>query len=160
MGVIICQLKFYVCKGGEEFFFVDICDVVFLVLFMMEFQFKICSVDLICMLLQELVLIFGDWMCLEQVIINLLCNVLDVIKGEDVFEVEVLLLVGDMVMLLVWDNGQGIQDFDVLFEFFYIIKQFGDGVGLGFVIFLGIVNDLGGCLIVWNGVDGGVVFEV
>lgn len=36
MGVIMWQLKFYVCKGGEVFELVDLCVVLFSVLVMME----------------------------------------------------------------------------------------------------------------------------
>jgi two-component system C4-dicarboxylate transport sensor histidine kinase DctB len=62
--------------------------------------------------------------------------------------------------LTVRDNGDGIEDFDALFEPFYTTKQPGDGVGLGLAISSGIVNDLGGRLTARNGHDGGAVFEM
>ncbi|MDE0346196.1 MAG: ATP-binding protein, partial [Boseongicola sp.] len=67
---------------------------------------------------------------------------------------------GDEALIMVRDNGAGIEDLEKLFEPFYTTKMPGDGVGLGLAISSGIVNELGGRLIARNGRDGGAVFEV
>lgn len=107
-------------------------------------------------------MVYCDCIWLEQVIINLLCNVIDVIKLVCELMIEIMVSFGFYVFLFVWDNGLGVFDLEKFFEFFFIIKKFGEGIGLGFVILFGIVVDFGGCLIVYNveGDEGwGVVFE-
>ena len=121
---------------------------------------KVRDVNIQRTLPDDKVLIFGDRLRLEQVIINLLRNALDATKTVSDPRINIILAVGDIVTLTVRDNGQGIDDLDALFEPFYTTKQPGDGVGLGLAISSGIVNDLGGRLIARNGVDGGAVFEV
>ncbi|MFT4701124.1 MAG: two-component system C4-dicarboxylate transport sensor histidine kinase DctB [Yoonia sp.] len=105
-------------------------------------------------------MIMGDRLRLEQVIINLLRNALDATKLSKDPAIEILLAAGDTVSLTVRDNGQGIVNLDELFEPFYTTKEPGDGVGLGLAISSGIVNDLGGRLTARNAGSGGAVFEV
>jgi len=160
MGAITRQLKSYARKGSEAFEAVDTKAAVSSALSMMEPQLKVRDVSIQRTLPDDTVLIFGDRLRLEQVIINLLRNALDATKSVKDPQIKIILAVGDIVTLTVRDNGQGIDDLDALFEPFYTTKQPGDGVGLGLAISSGIVNDLGGRLIARNGVDGGAVFEV
>ena len=97
---------------------------------------------------------------MEQVIINLVRNALDAMKGSDTRELDILLTMGDSAVLAVRDTGPGIENLETLFEPFYTTKKPGDGVGLGLAISSGIINDLGGRLSARNGVDGGAVFEI
>ncbi len=108
----------------------------------------------------EPVVVEGDRMRIEQVIVNLLRNALDATKAVQAPKVEVMLAADDKDALTVRDNGPGIEDLDALFEPFYTTKQAGDGVGLGLAISSGIVNDLGGRLTARNGQAGGAVFEM
>jgi two-component system C4-dicarboxylate transport sensor histidine kinase DctB len=104
--------------------------------------------------------VMGDRMRIEQVMVNLLRNALDATKSVTDPEVEIILAAGETATLTVRDNGDGIEDFDALFEPFYTTKEPGDGVGLGLAISSGIVNDLGGRLTARNGQKGGAVFEM
>lgn len=160
MGAITRQLKSYARKGTEAFEPVDTREAVSAALSMMEPQLKTRQVAITRTLPAEPAMILGDRLRLEQVIINLLRNALDATKTVPNPTVEVLVAVGDTVILTVRDNGEGIEDLDALFEPFYTTKQPGDGVGLGLAISSGIVNDLGGRLTARNGVNGGAVFEV
>ena len=160
MGAITRQLKSYARKGSEAFEPVDTRDAVSAALSMMEPQLKTRHVAITRTLPAQPAMILGDRLRLEQVIINLLRNALDATKTVKNPTVEVLVAVGDTVILTVRDNGEGIEDLDALFEPFYTTKQPGDGVGLGLAISSGIVNDLGGRLTARNGVNGGAVFEV
>ena len=105
-------------------------------------------------------LVMGDRMRIEQVLINLLRNALDALKTVSDPEIEVILSKGETVTLSVRDNGPGIKDLELLFEPFHTTKEPGDGVGLGLAISSGIVTDLGGRLTARNASDGGAVFEV
>ena len=106
------------------------------------------------------VMVMGDQMRIEQVMVNLLRNALDATKSVADPEVEIILAAGETATLAVRDNGDGIDDFQSLFEPFYTTKRPGEGVGLGLAISSGIVNDLGGRLMARNGQNGGAVFEM
>ena len=160
MGAITKQLKSYARKGKDSLEPVDMKDAVLSSLSMMEPQLRQRQVAITRTLPDHPVMVFGDRMRLEQVIINLLRNALDATKmsGEPV--VEILLAQGDVARLSVRDNGGGIEDLDELFEPFYTTKAPGDGTGLGLAISSGIVNDFGGRLTARNSAKGGAVFEV
>ncbi|MCT8160338.1 ATP-binding protein [Pseudoruegeria sp. SHC-113] len=160
MGAITKQLKSYARKGGDEFVPVDTREAVLSALSMMEPQLRRRQVRITKSIPPEPVLIMGDRVRLEQVIINLFRNALDATRTVKDPEIEILLSAGETVTLSVRDNGTGIEDLDSLFEPFYTTKQPGDGVGLGLAISSGIVKDLGGRLTARNGEGGGAVFQV
>jgi two-component system C4-dicarboxylate transport sensor histidine kinase DctB len=160
MAAITKQLKSYARKGKDSLEPVDIKDAVLSSLSMMEPQLRQRQVIITRTLPDQPVMIYGDRMRLEQVIINLLRNALDATKMAPEPSVEILLVQGDVARLTVRDNGSGIEDLDELFEPFYTTKQAGDGTGLGLAISSGIVNDFGGRLTARNSDKGGAVFEV
>tara|TARA_R110002072_G_scaffold102450_1_gene225316 strand:- start:1685 stop:3439 length:1755 start_codon:yes stop_codon:yes gene_type:complete len=160
MGAITKQLKSYARKGADAFSPIDARAAVSSALSMMEPQLKTRDITITRTLPEDEVMIMGDRMRLEQVIINLLRNALDATKGVRDPSIEIILATGETVSFTVRDNGHGIDDLDELFEPFYTTKQPGDGVGLGLAISSGIVNDLGGRLTARNAAGGGAVFEV
>ncbi len=160
MGAITRQLKSYARKGSEAFEPVDTRAAVSSALAMMEPQLKTRQVNIIRTLPNEPVMILGDRLRLEQVIINLLRNAFDATKSSSNPTIEILLAAGETVSLQIHDNGPGIENLNELFEPFYTTKEPGDGVGLGLAISSGIVNDLNGRLTARNAVDGGAIFEV
>jgi len=160
MGAITRQLKSYARKGGDTFRPVNLGDALASSLSMMEPQLRQRQVKITRILPDDPVLVMGDQMRIEQVMVNLFRNALDATKSVDDPEVEIILAAGETATLAVRDNGTGISDLDNLFEPFYTTKQAGDGVGLGLAISSGIVNDLGGRLTARNGQNGGAVFEM
>jgi two-component system C4-dicarboxylate transport sensor histidine kinase DctB len=160
MGAITRQLKSYARKGGDDFRPVEMADALQGALSMMEPQLRQGRVQITQILPDTAVVVFGDQMRIEQVMVNLLRNALDATKSIAAPEVEVILSGGDTANLTVRDNGCGVDDFDTLFEPFYTTKQPGDGVGLGLAISSGIATDLGGRLIARHGQNGGAVFEL
>lgn len=160
MGAITRQLKSYARKGGDTFSPVNMGDALVSSLSMMEPQLRQRHVQIAQVLPDQPVLVMGDQMRIEQVMVNLLRNALDATKSVANPEVEIILAAGETATLSVRDNGNGIEDLDNLFEPFYTTKQPGDGVGLGLAISSGIVNDLGGRLSARNGQRGGAVFEM
>jgi two-component system C4-dicarboxylate transport sensor histidine kinase DctB len=160
MGGITRQLKSYARKGQEAFSPVNMGDALASSLSMMEPQLKSRKVKITKILPEDKVLVMGDRMRIEQVMINLLRNALDATKTVSDPQLEIILASGETATLTVRDNGHGIEDLDALFEPFYTTKQPGDGVGLGLAISSGIVNDLGGRLFARNAEEGGAVFEM
>lgn len=160
MGAITRQLKSYARKGSDDLEPVDLRDAVRGALSMMEPQLKRSSIRVISTLPDEPVVVLGDRIRVEQVIINLFRNALDATKGMARPQVEILLNTGETAVLSVRDNGEGLSNLNDLFEPFYTTKQPGEGVGLGLAISSSIVTDLGGRLTARNGHAGGAVFEV
>jgi len=160
MGAITRQLKSYARQPGDVFSPVDMADAVASALAMMEPQLRSRKITITRTLPSGPVMIMGDRVRVEQVIINLLRNAIDAIQNEPEGHIDILLAAGETAVLTVRDNGHGIDNFDKLFEPFYTTKQPGEGVGLGLAISSGIVNDLGGRLLARNAPDGGAVFEV
>ncbi len=160
MGAITRQLKSYARKGGDSFAPVNLSDALASSLSMMEPQLRQRRVVISKALPKEPVMVLGDRMRIEQVMINLLRNALDATKAVNAPQVDVILAAGDVAIVTVRDNGTGIDDLDALFEPFYTTKQPGDGVGLGLAISSGIVNDLGGRMTARNSAQGGAVFEI
>ncbi|MDA7964838.1 ATP-binding protein [Ruegeria sp.] len=160
MGAITRQLKSYARKGADAFSPVNLGEALASSLSMMEPQLRQRHVKITQILPEDPVVVMGDRMRIEQVMVNLLRNALDATKSVAEPDVEIILAAGDMAVLTVRDNGYGIEDIENLFEPFYTTKQPGDGVGLGLAISSGIVNDHGGRLTARNGQKGGAVFEM
>ncbi|MXQ07670.1 GHKL domain-containing protein [Alphaproteobacteria bacterium GH1-50] len=160
MGAITRQLKSYARRGGDAFEPLDARAAVSSALVMMEPQLRQRNIAITSSLPRDPAMIVADRLRLEQVLINLLRNALDATKATANPDIRVSLSVGDDVVILVRDNGVGIEDLENLFEPFYTTKAPGDGTGLGLAISSGIVNDLGGRLTARNGSDGGAVFEI
>ncbi len=160
MGAITRQLKSYARKGADAFSPVNLGEALASSLSMMEPQLRQRHVKITQILPEEPVIVMGDRMRIEQVMVNLLRNALDATKSVDEPDVEIILAAGETAVLTVRDNGHGIEDIENLFEPFYTTKRPGDGVGLGLAISSGIVNDHGGRLTARNGQQGGAVFEM
>lgn len=165
MGAITRQLKSYARKGGDAFEPIDVRSCVSGALSMMEPTLRTRSVKITRSMPRFAVVVMADRIRLEQVIINLLRNALDATKDVAEPQIDLTLKGGDLAVLTVTDNGEGIAELDNLFEPFYTTKKPGDGVGLGLAISSGIINDLGGRLIARNApkdgtTGGGAVFEV
>ncbi|CTQ51079.1 sensor histidine kinase [Jannaschia donghaensis] len=160
MGAITRQLKSYARKGGEAFEPIDVRAALSSALTLMEPQLRQEKIQLSQIVPEEPVMAMCDRLRLEQVIINLVRNALDAMKGSDERELDILLTSGEEVVLAVRDSGHGLHEPEKLFEPFYTTKKPGEGVGLGLAISSGIVGDLGGRLTARNALRGGAVFEV
>ena len=160
MGAITKQLKSYARKGDEHYKPIDVREALASSLSMMEPQLKHSKIQLEQTLSGSHVIVMGDRVRLEQVLINLLRNAVDAVKTVERPKIEIMLNKGQNMVLSVRDNGAGVKDLDLLFEPFHTTKQPGDGVGLGLAISSGIVKDLGGRLTARNAESGGAIFEV
>nr|WP_305955364.1 ATP-binding protein [Pseudomonas sp. H9] len=100
---------------------------------------------------------------LEQVLINLMVNARDALltQREQQRELQPWIALRmeaneQQVRLLVEDNGGGIDPrlLERIFEPFFTTKPVGVGTGLGLSVSYGIIDAMGGCLSVDNGVEG------
>ncbi len=111
----------------------------------------------------ELPLILGDKSRLEQVLINLLMNSGEAMKGEGTLVVATALHPAkDQVRLSIRDNGPGIpkQYLNRLFDPFFTTKEVGRGVGLGLSISYGIIQKHMGRIFVEQTGPEGTTFVV
>ena len=160
MGSIARTLKSFARKGGEAFAPIDLRTCLSDALTMMEPMLRDSRVLVIRTIPPEPVMILGDSVRVEQVILNLLRNAVDATRNVNAPQINIILSQGETANLTVRDNGHGIADINNLFEPFYTTKAAGQGVGLGLAISSGIVTDHGGRLTAMNNSDGGAVFEV
>ncbi|WP_295473854.1 ATP-binding protein [uncultured Pseudomonas sp.] len=101
----------------------------------------------------------GDAIRLEQVLINLLHNALDAMRGQPHKRLEVRIEAqGEQWQLSVADNGSGIanEHLGSLFDPFFTTKPVGEGLGLGLAVSYAIIHSLGGQLSARNGEQGAV----
>ncbi len=159
MGTITQQLKSYARKGSDDLIPVDFKNSVNTSMSMMAPQLGQQDVEIDKNLPDETVMVMADPVRLEQVIVNLLRNALDAMKGQSDRHLQVSLTAGEMATLTIQDNGPGIENLDELFEPFFTTKKPGDGVGLGLAISSSITKDLDGRLFARNVSPRGAVFE-
>ncbi len=160
MGGITRQLKSYARKGDVDIEPVDLRDSVRSALSMMAPQLGKMSVKIVTTLPSEPAVVQADPLRIEQIIVNLLRNALDAVRGRDDRGIKILLVQGDWILLSIEDNGPGLKEPDKLFEPFYTTKKPGEGLGLGLAISAGFAAELGGRLVARNAPDGGAVFEL
>ncbi len=160
MGAITRQLKSYARKGGDAFAPVDLRACIAEALSMMEPRLRERRVLVVRTLPNQPVMVMGDRLRLEQVIVNLMRNAVDATRDVNAPQIDIILTEGDTVNLRIRDNGSGIAEIDKIFEPFYTSKDAGEGVGLGLAISSGIVNDHGGRLTAQNAPEGGAVFAI
>jgi two-component system C4-dicarboxylate transport sensor histidine kinase DctB len=112
---------------------------------------------------EETLWVEGDLVRLEQVLVNLISNALQAMKGVAspmlTLSVEIA---QQQVMISVADNGPGVSENHLgqIFEPFFTTKAPGSGLGLGLSISSRIMEDLGGKLLVANQPTGGARFII
>ena len=160
MGAITRQLKSYARKGGEAVEPVDLRAAVSSALTMMEPQLRTRPIRIIRIVPRERVMVMADRIRLEQVLINLLRNAVDAVKGRPDAAIEITVEAAAHAYVSVRDNGPGVSDLEKLFEPFWTTKKPGEGTGLGLAISSTIVAHFGGRLTAHNENTGGAVFRV
>jgi len=92
--------------------------------------------------------VYGNPFRLEQVLLNLVSNARDAIKDNNGKIVITTSLHENQILLIVSDNGEGIDPeiIDQVIHPFFTTKQPGEGTGLGLSISYGIIKDLDGNL--------------
>ena len=159
MGTITQQLKSYSRKGSEDLIPVDFVSSINTSISMMAPQLGQQAVEITKSLPDTPVSVLADPVRLEQVIVNLLRNALDAMKGQTERYLQISLTAGEMATLTIQDNGPGIENLDEMFEPFFTTKKPGEGVGLGLAISSSIAQDLDGRLFARNVTPRGAVFE-
>ena len=99
---------------------------------------------------------------LHQVIVNLVENAIDAMRGTESPRLVVSAArQGDEILFRISDNGPGIDQDHIshIFEPFFTTKRVGEGTGLGLWISYGIVREHGGELLAGHEPGGGATFS-
>jgi len=108
-------------------------------------------------------LVVADPIELEQVVLNLLTNARDALRGVPSPTLRIRTRrEGDEVFVEVHDNGPGVpaELRESMFEFFVTSKPAGEGTGLGLWVSQGIVRNLAGNIALVDEGEGGATFRV
>ncbi len=107
--------------------------------------------------------IWGNEGQVHQIIVNLIDNAIDAVRGKKNPHIEVRAsAVAGEIEIAVADNGDGITEtaIDKMFEPFFTTKTVGEGTGLGLWVSYSIAREHGGSISAANRPQGGALFTV
>ncbi|MCP1573811.1 two-component system C4-dicarboxylate transport sensor histidine kinase DctB [Herbaspirillum rubrisubalbicans] len=164
MGKIIGQLKGFARKSGEAVAAVDLRQSIEASVLLLSSDFQKQGVQ-VRIEGEPAVLVMGDAVRTEQVLINLLRNALDAVEEAPRKCICVLLQadpLSQQALVSIRDSGPGIADEVAphLFEPFFTTKSSSKGLGLGLAISSSIVQAMNGQLSAHNHEQGGAEFVV
>ncbi len=121
---------------------VDLNDVIKGTLVLMKHNFTGMNVKTN---LTDSLVIMGDPIKLEQVMVNILDNASDAMKPDDEIRIESSVH-NDKVQIIIADDGAGIskENLSKVFDPFFTSKEIGKGTGLGLSLCYGIIDKHGG----------------
>ena len=158
MANIIDQLKGHARESTDRLTEMDFRGAINSSLAMMTAEIEQTGVKVTTEVPKDPVIVTGDLVLLDQVIVNLIRNSLDAMADLDDKQLELRLNVDEsFASLTVKDNGIGLEDLNKPFLPFFTAKS--QGLGLGLAISSGIAKDLGGELTAENETPQGAVFH-
>lgn len=141
---------------------IDLNDTVQEVIEFIEKEVLYKNVRLEMNLRKDIPKIISDKGQLQQVFLNMLNNAVDAVDKGGTIEVTSDVKNKDTVVVSIKDSGHGIPEhiLNHIFEPFYTTKEKGKGTGLGLSISYGIIQKLGGTILVRSQVNYGTTFTV
>src|SRR6266446_155084 len=161
-GEIIARIRALAKKAPSRKDWVDVNETILEVVALARSEVQSNGVSLRSRLAEDLPLILGDRIQLQQVLLNLIINAIEAMNDvRDVRELSVSSANDDSrnVLIAVRDSGPGLdpRNLDRLFEAFYTTKP--HGMGMGLAISRSIVEAHGGRLWVTPNEPHGAVFQ-
>lgn len=158
---IVRQLLDFSQQHEPELSAADINAVVERVFVLTEHAFMANQIRLDKQLQPGLPPVMVDRHMIEQVLMNLILNAIQAIKGGGVVAIRTRIEEGNCE-IEVQDSGAGIQPhlLSRIFDPFFTTKGIGEGTGLGLSVSLGIVERHGGRILVESEVGKGSLFTV
>ncbi len=141
---------------------IDLNEIIREVLGFIEKEMLYRNIRLELHLQEDLPKVFSDKGQLQQVFLNIVNNAVDAVEKGGLIEVQTDIKDEDTVTASIKDNGPGIPQniLSHIFEPFYTTKEKGKGTGLGLSISYGIIQKLGGAILVQSEVQKGTTFIV
>ncbi|NRA88345.1 MAG: GHKL domain-containing protein, partial [Rhizobiales bacterium] len=163
VAVITRHLKSFARKTDAELLNVEVNRVIEEALELMSGRLKILNCDLKYTSSDHNLMALAEPVRLEQVLVNLLSNAIDAVKGREIQQIELKVYQENLeVFIEVHDTGLGIPkaQLDYIFDPFYSDKEIGEGLGLGLSISYNIVQDFNGQIRVKSELDKGSIFTL
>jgi two-component system C4-dicarboxylate transport sensor histidine kinase DctB len=163
MGSIVSEIKTFARKSPAERQKMYISDAINQAFMLVEPRRRQLDATIDLQPFPQELLVWGDPVRLEQILVNLLRNALDAVADMAERRVTVTVINEEHeVRIVIRDSGPGIADevLPRLFEPFFTTKPTGLGLGLGLAISRMIITELGGRLDVRNQDEGGAEFTV
>ena len=160
---IISHLRTFGRAAAVSFEPVNMHQVVERAISLMQEQLRLRQIEVQLQFPAEEVLVFGNAIQLEQVVINLLSNARDALIDMAQKVITITCTVeSESIELRVQDTGPGIPaDFEQrIFDPFFTTKEVGAGTGLGLSITYGIIKDHQGTIVVENHPGNGAHFLI
>ena len=165
---IIRNLLTFARQEETQFTEIDLNKCIEQVLTLVSFQIDNIGIDVKKVLYSNLPKVYANQQQIEQVLINLILNARDALKGrsepaEIWLESGIKSLEGkDWVYVSIKDNGCGIvqEEISSVFQPFYTTKSSDAGTGLGLSVSLGIAQKHNGTITVESDAEIGSVFTL
>jgi two-component system NtrC family sensor kinase len=141
---------------------INLNDTVKEVIEFLEKEILFRNIRLVLNLQEDLPRIESDKGQLQQVFLNIINNAIDIVDEGGLIEVSTKLKDKETVKVIIRDTGHGIPKDKLkhIFEPFYTTKERGKGTGLGLSISYGIIQKLGGTILVESEVNKGSTFTI
>ena len=161
---ITAHLKTFARNSPGKVQSVSLGRVIAYSLTLLEPQARRDAVEIIQAASTEDVFVWGDSIRLEQVMVNVLKNALEAMRGQErsrMLYVE-LQESTEQVLLTIRDTGPGIAEGNLpqIFDAFFTTKEVGEGLGLGLSLSNKILREFGGSMRAANHKSGGAVFTI
>ena len=158
---IIGSVRAMFKKGKSERAPIDINRIILTVLGLLRIDLKQNGVELETQLDEKVLVVEGDKVQLQQVILNLVMNAVEAMQSVQtrVLKVQTDQTNSGMVHVSIEDTGPGINpaNIDRVFKPFFTTKE--NGMGMGLVICRSIIEKHDGRIWVSPGVNGGSIFQ-
>jgi C4-dicarboxylate-specific signal transduction histidine kinase len=164
-GIIKQMRTYWVTPGQSASEPVRLAEAVSSAVSLVGHQLDAHGVELRVVIESEELLVRGNKVNLEQIVLNLVVNAMHALDELDPPHKRVTVTVGradDQAFIRVSDNGPGIDSEQVgkLFDPFYTTKKSLDGMGLGLAIVKRFTEGFGGRVFAENNPEGGACFTV
>lgn len=162
-GEVISRLRAMMKKSPAQRELLNINDAILAVIALVSAEAQRNRVVLRTELSNDLPLVRGDRIQLQQVILNLIMNAIEAMRGIDQTQREVFVVSRKDgfkgALVEVQDSGPGLEGLalDRLFDAFYTTKP--DGMGIGLAVSRTIIESHGGQLRALPNVPKGAVFQ-
>ena len=162
-GEVINRLRAMMTKSPTHRDLLNINDAILAVIPLVSAEAQRNRVLLRTELSNDLPLVLGDRIQLQQVILNLIMNAIEAMRGIDETQRNVLVVSrmdgSESALVEVRDSGAGLKELalDQLFDPFYTTKP--DGMGIGLAVSRTIIESHDGQLRALPNVPNGAVFQ-